>query len=136
MCIKFDGDYSTSNYAWISKTNVELVTGGRKGGAVKFKGNGKIEIPFFNNMLGSFKEFSVSLYYKRTGGSGMQPLVSNGLCKESSLELRSQSTSTAGGGVSTAAASYLNAFTSASVSLLLSYIFTHVSEGLFPKILF
>ena len=127
MCISFDNDYSTSNYAWISHKNVKLVPNGFKGGAVEFKGNGQIEIPFFNNMLGSYAEFSVSLFYKRTGGAaGIQGLVSNGACEKSSVEIRSQSENKVGAGVQTTKGNDLDAYDNAPVStrLMMSYLAT------------
>ena len=99
-----------------------LVSGGYRGGAAKFNGNGRLEIPFFKGSLGNFPEFAVSLFYKRTDGtSGQQGLVSNGNCPHRAVfEIRSEGTDTVGAGIRTSGGNYLNAYRNSGVSMCLS----------------
>ena len=50
-----------------------------------FNGGSRVEIPFFANNY-QYEAFSLSLWYKRTGGDGVQGLVSNDWFEEKSGE--------------------------------------------------
>ena len=79
-CSSFDSDISSSTGIYIDATGVERRPG-IIGDALFFNGAGKLELPFFANAYSKYPQFSVSFWFKRTGGSGnSETLITNGNC--------------------------------------------------------
>ncbi|KAK2179066.1 hypothetical protein NP493_516g02021 [Ridgeia piscesae] len=98
-CIDFDHGYKgfgSTNWVWLNAIRVRRRKG-FKGRAAYFsrKRKARIEIPRFSNSYKTYKEFAVTLLYKRIGSyGGAEVLISNGNCvKEPSIGITSHDNS-------------------------------------------
>lgn len=115
--IDFDNATNLNNI-YISNVNVSVGNYNFIGKSGYFDGQTSyLEIPFFNNV--ALNTFSVCLWVKRTGtGTGPQGILFNGDCHtlNASIEIRSESQTSTGGGIITQYTYARQAFTNVSVT--------------------
>ncbi|KAI0239224.1 Legumain [Lamellibrachia satsuma] len=88
--LAWDGQFKASQGIWLKNFGVAIEKNcGLDRDCGRFNQPSKIEIPFFKN--NDFFDFSVSVWFKRQGGSGCWPvLVSNGNCVERTVQITSK----------------------------------------------
>ncbi|KAK2156059.1 hypothetical protein NP493_2007g00000 [Ridgeia piscesae] len=96
-CITFDkpyfdwrGRFTASQGIWLKNVHVlRELNCGLDRACGRFHAPSRLEIPFFN--YNDFFDFSVSVWFKREGGTGCWPvLVSNGDCAQRTIQISSK----------------------------------------------
>ena len=94
LCLAFTWGFAASKgWGWVGVHGVSITTRTAADKCALFDGTGHLEIPRFTNYVPP-NGITVSFWFRRTGGSGEQGLVTNNCKEENSIEIISSSQTT------------------------------------------